>query len=59
MNWCAAHPKYSAKRQPNSLCGDCWRLWFLRCPELRHDARRVLSEPNYPVDYAELDVSAG
>lgn len=32
-HWCATHPRYSAKRQPNSLCGDCWKLWFLRNPE--------------------------
>ena len=32
-HWCKSHPTYSAKRQPKSICGDCWRLWFLRNPE--------------------------
>jgi len=32
-NWCQTHPKYSAKRAPRSLCGDCWRLYFLKNPE--------------------------
>lgn len=31
--WCRSHPTYSAKREPNSLCGDCWRSYFYRCPE--------------------------
>ena len=35
MNWCRSHPSYSAKRAPNSLCGDCWQLYFYRCPEER------------------------
>jgi hypothetical protein len=31
--WCQSHPTYSAKKEPNSLCGKCWSLWFYRCPE--------------------------
>lgn len=35
MNWCPTHKTYSAKREPNSLCGRCYELWHLRCPELK------------------------
>lgn len=33
MNWCQQHPRYEAKRKPNSLCGRCWSLFFLKNPE--------------------------
>jgi hypothetical protein len=32
-HFCQTHPRYEAKREPNSLCGECWTLWFYRCPE--------------------------
>jgi hypothetical protein len=32
-HWCASHPRYEAKRPPGSLCGECWKLYLLRCPE--------------------------
>ena len=32
-DYCKAHPRYSAKRPPKSLCGKCFELWFLRNPE--------------------------
>lgn len=32
-HWCTQHPKYEAKRQPNSLCGRCWQLYFFSHPE--------------------------
>lgn len=32
-HYCKSHPQYSAKREPNSLCGECWKLWHYRCPE--------------------------
>lgn len=35
MNWCKDHPQYSAKREPKTTCGECWKLWFIRCPEER------------------------
>jgi hypothetical protein len=34
-NWCQSHPTYSAKREPNSLCGKCWSLFNLKNPERR------------------------
>lgn len=36
MDWCASHPKYEAKRKPNSLCGRCWALYFIKNPEDRN-----------------------
>lgn len=42
--WCAEHPRYSAKRRPNSLCGRCWQLWFFRNPEDRQEIRETYSE---------------
>lgn len=41
-DYCPQHPRYSAKRAPNSLCGNCFRLWFLRNPELKHDGERMI-----------------
>ncbi len=32
-DWCKEHPRYSAKRMPNSICGECWKLYFIRNPE--------------------------
>lgn len=49
-NWCRSHPKYEAKRKPQSLCGQCWKLYFLCNPEKkvivqesRHTTERVYS----------------
>lgn len=33
MAWCKTHPRCSAKRMPNSLCGRCFQLYFLKNPE--------------------------
>lgn len=43
-DYCKAHPRYSAKRPPNSLCGRCFELYFLRNPELKHDGARIGAE---------------
>lgn len=43
-DYCPSHPRYSAKREPNSLCGKCFELWHLRCPELKHDGERIEME---------------
>lgn len=43
-DYCKEHPRYSAKRAPNSLCGDCFKLWFLKNPELKHDGARIEAE---------------
>lgn len=43
-DWCSSHPRYSAKREPNSICGTCWSLWHLRNPELKHDGGRILRD---------------
>lgn len=50
-HWCQSHPKYEAKREPNSLCGECWRLWFFKNPELKSSSRAL-----EPTDFAALDV---
>lgn len=49
-DWCRSHPRYEAKRKPLSLCGQCWKLYFLRNPEKkvvvqesRHTTERVYS----------------
>jgi len=34
-HFCKDHPRYEAKREPKALCGDCYRLWFLKNPELK------------------------
>lgn len=43
-DWCVSHPKYSAKRKPNSLCGRCWALWFIRNPEEKIELHETYSE---------------
>jgi hypothetical protein len=43
-DYCEEHHRYSAKREPNSICGTCWSLWHLRCPELKHDGERIRQE---------------
>lgn len=43
-HWCKSHPRYSAKREPNSLCGDCWAIWFYRCPEAKPALQQVYAE---------------
>ncbi len=43
-HYCKEHPRYSGKREPNSVCGTCWTLWYLRCPELKHDGNRILRD---------------
>ncbi len=45
MDWCNQHPRYSAKRQPNSICGRCWSLWFLRNPEDKLENQGLRDEP--------------
>jgi len=42
--YCQVHPRYSARREPNSLCGRCWQLWHLRCPEIKHDGERIKAD---------------
>jgi len=32
-DYCPTHKRYSAKRQPKSICGQCWKLYFLKNPE--------------------------
>ena len=54
-HYCQTHPRYEAKREPNSLCGECWRLWFLKNPEPRSE-RRDRERPSKGVDFATLDV---
>ena len=57
-HWCGSHPRYEAKREPGSLCGHCWRLWFLKNPELKSDTVRVYEEgKTLETDFARLDVS--
>jgi hypothetical protein len=44
MNWCKTHPTYSAKREPNSICGACWRLYFYKNPEAKEVLKRTYQE---------------
>jgi hypothetical protein len=34
-HFCTVHPRYEAKRAPNSICGKCWQLFFYKNPELK------------------------
>jgi hypothetical protein len=34
-HFCQTHPRYEAKREPNSTCGDCWQLYHYKNPELK------------------------
>ena len=43
-HYCMSHPRYSAKREPKSRCGNCWQLWHYRCPEVRHDYKRIFTD---------------
>lgn len=43
-DWCGEHPRYSAKRKPNSLCGKCWALWFIRNPEFKVEMQETYGE---------------
>lgn len=43
-HWCATHPRYSAKRKPNSVCGECWKLYFLKNPEAKQIAHESYVE---------------
>lgn len=54
-HWCKSHPRYEAKREPNSVCGDCWHLWHLKNPELKME-NRDRERPSEQVDFATLDV---
>ena len=45
-NWCAVHPRYEAKRKPGSICGECWKLYFLKNPE---------EKPRYQETYQDSD----
>jgi len=53
MNWCPTHKAYSAKKEPNSLCGSCWRLWFYRCPE--EQGKELMLEH---IDWCEKNLAA-
>jgi len=45
-DWCKSHPRYSAKKMPNSLCGKCFQLYFLKNPEVK---------PRLEETYADLE----
>lgn len=47
MDWCRTHPTYSAKREPNSLCGRCWTLYLYRCPERKPGDLRLMNVPSF------------
>ena len=34
-DWCPTHKTYSAKREPNSVCGKCWQIYLYRNPEVK------------------------
>ncbi|MDH5667851.1 MAG: hypothetical protein OEY86_07570 [Nitrospira sp.] len=43
-DWCKEHPRYSAKRTPNSVCGRCWVLYFIKNPEEKDRLRETYRE---------------
>ena len=43
-HWCNQHPRYAAKRTPGSLCGECWRLYFLKNPEEKGRLKETYQE---------------
>lgn len=48
-HYCTSHPRYSAKKEPNSLCGRCYELWHLRCPERKEeDQKHLVSQVSKP-----------
>lgn len=51
---CKSHPRYKAKREPNSVCGDCWLLWYLKHPKVKQPPQVDLQSPVQ--DFASLDV---
>lgn len=61
MSWCQSHPRYSAKREPNSLCGSCWILYFYRCPEEKSAAppAKMLQKVNRKSSVGEIDEPDG
>lgn len=45
-HWCQQHVSYEAKRQPQSACDACWRLYFLSHPEEKPPVGREDLDPN-------------
>lgn len=58
-DYCNVHPRYSAKRAPNSICGTCWKLYFLRCPEERDGGLLRERPPRKRIIAASLGESGG
>lgn len=55
-DWCKAHPRYSAKRMPKSLCGKCWSLYFIKNPEERCIIRQAVADMEaMRKDYQEVN----
>lgn len=42
--WCSKHPRYEAKREPDALCRQCWKLYFYRFPEKKMDYAIAIQE---------------
>ena len=43
-HFCRSHPRYEAKREPNSICGACWQLYFYKNPEAKEVLKRTYRE---------------
>lgn len=54
-DYCKQHPRYSAKKEPNSLCGKCFELWFIRCPEERDGGLREKPSKRKPISSSAGD----
>ena len=43
-HYCKSHPRYEAKREPNSICGRSWELFSYKNPEAKDVRKRTYQE---------------
>lgn len=43
-HYCGEHPRYEAKREPQSSCRLCWQLYFYKNPEAKEVLQREYRE---------------
>ena len=43
-HYCGEHPRYEAKREPQSSCRLCWKLYLYKNPEAKADLQRTYQE---------------
>jgi hypothetical protein len=52
-HFCTVHPRYEAKREPNSLCGKCWLLFFYKNPEQKREFRDTYTKRSWKRELQE------